>query len=95
MGTPRRILLVASCVAALGGIAWLLAESCAQHEPMYQGEPLTYWLNGDAPVITRAPIKGPTLTNLLNDPDQMVRMTAANALDEIAKASLTNSAIAK
>jgi hypothetical protein len=51
-------------LVVLGGIIWLGAVSRQPPEPVYQGKPLTYWLRGYAPVITRPPIKGPTMLGM-------------------------------
>ena len=45
MGKGRRILLMALFLAAVGGMAWLLLSS-GQPEPVYQGKPLRFWLEG-------------------------------------------------
>src|SRR4051794_10793082 len=51
MKTKRlRIVLAVLLVAMIGGLAWLASR---QREPMYQGQPLSYWLGGyDSPPLT-------------------------------------------
>ena len=42
MGKKRGLLLAVLFVALLGGMVWMLS---APTEPVYQGKPLTAWLN--------------------------------------------------
>src|ERR1035437_192656 len=52
----RRILLIALLLAVLGGMAWLM--SSWPREPVYQGKPLTYWLERYYPPAPKTPSGG-------------------------------------
>jgi hypothetical protein len=73
MKTKRyHMLLVVLLVAVVGGLAW---EVVRQREPMYQGKPLSYWLDG---------YSQPPLTNVTpTQADAAVRQLGTNSFPEL------------
>jgi HEAT repeats len=80
-----RILAALLVVAVLGGLAWLLLRP-REPEPMYEGKPLTYWLQAFSPYYDQ-PISGaagPTTENA-NDAVRLLRTNAIPTLLRLLK----------
>lgn len=52
MGKKRRILIAILALAVLGGAAWMMLSPRVEPEPVYQGKPLSAWLENFSPIGT-------------------------------------------
>jgi hypothetical protein len=85
MGKGRQVLVVAIFLAAAGGIGWMLLSS-VQPEPVYNGKPLSYWVEGyDTANYNRTHPNGPGPPTW-NEANEAVRKAGTNAIPILLRA---------